>query len=908
MTTKYNTMYNGEVAFDAGKKEIVDTYNDNFWELLPVERLAIKDEIRFSNQAENENFERAEEKASKSIQKHSMNIEGIEKNPKMDEAFLLLGKSRYFDQRFIPALEAFNYILYKYPTSNTIDHARVWRAKTNIRLDNNEVAIKNLRRMVENEPMRDQDYADASAMIAQAYINLKAKDTAVTYIKAAAANTKSNEERGRYLYILGQLYNDLNHKDSANLAFQKVIDLNRRTPRHYMIQAHMAKARNFDYKEGDRIAFQELMHKLEKNRENRPFLDVIYHEKGNYYYKTDSVQAAIDYYNKSLRTDSQDEYLKSLNYETLATISFDSARYATAGAYLDSTLERLVVDSKRHRTLRKKRENLDDVILYEGIATNNDSILTAVSLPKNEQITYYKKFTDKLKAEAIAAQKEAEIAAANEAAEIPFESKFQQPGQRPSGLQPGGPNEAEGEFYFYDPNTVARGKSTFRRKFGKRPLEDNWRLASVRDKNSDIASEEDEESGETEEEYDINKDPAFDPETYIAQLPTDQGVLDSLATERNFAYYQLGLIYKEKFKEYDRAADRLETVLKNQPEERLILPSKYNLYKIYQASGKPTQMAATKEDILTNHGDSRYADILRNPDVEVAGDANSPEALYNDAYKKFEEHQYSQVLQDLNIYIDRFAGDQTMLPKFELLKAQTLGRLRGPSEYKKSLNFIALNYPQSPEGRKAQELYDSFIPYIENITFNQDTLSSPRNKLIYVFKKENKVEADSLKANMDRIIEELRYTDIKTSVDMYSDAKVFVVVHAHRNYNRTKAFGDLMRRGTVEDTRDKYVEGTRKLKRKRKIYYPKVEKEYMAVTSDNYRTILIQKNMDDYVASLTQSQVPTGDVNPFEPKKTKDTNSNTSENQPSEEYPQDIPSDDRGFGPVPEDTSPTDDD
>jgi hypothetical protein len=51
----------------------------------------------------------AETKA-KTIQKHSMNIDGTEKNYQIDEAYLLLGKARYYDQRFIPALDAFNYI------------------------------------------------------------------------------------------------------------------------------------------------------------------------------------------------------------------------------------------------------------------------------------------------------------------------------------------------------------------------------------------------------------------------------------------------------------------------------------------------------------------------------------------------------------------------------------------------------------------------------------------------------------------------------------------------------------------------------------------------------------------------------------------------------------------------------
>ena len=73
---------------------------------------------------------------------------------------------------------------------------------------------------------------------------------------------------------------------------------------------------------------------------------------------------------------------------------------------------------------------------------------------------------------------------------------------------------------------------------------------------------------------------------YISQLPKTQVEADSLAKERNFAYYQLGVIYKEKFKEYQRAADKLEKLLDSQPEERLVLPSMYHLYKIYEIIDK----------------------------------------------------------------------------------------------------------------------------------------------------------------------------------------------------------------------------------------------------------------------------------------------------------------------------------
>jgi len=113
------------MALDKGIIDLKAQNQDNYWEVLPVERMQISKEAILPGETKiNPNFERAETKATMAIQKHSMNIGGAEKNPQMDEAYLMLGKARYYDQRFVPALEAFNYILYKYPNSDKIYEAK----------------------------------------------------------------------------------------------------------------------------------------------------------------------------------------------------------------------------------------------------------------------------------------------------------------------------------------------------------------------------------------------------------------------------------------------------------------------------------------------------------------------------------------------------------------------------------------------------------------------------------------------------------------------------------------------------------------------------------------------------------------------------------------------------------------
>src|SRR5690606_33635817 len=172
----------------------------------------------------------------------------------------------------------------------------------------------------------------------------------------------------------------------------------------------------------------------------------------------------------------------------------------------------------------------------------------------------------------------------------------------------------------------------------------------------------------------------FKPEYYINQIPTDQKVIDSIAKERNFAYYQLAVIYKEKFKEYELSKARFQDLLSMDPEQKLVLPSKYNLYKIYTLLGETDEAEITKNDIITNHQDSRYADILENPEDMAAKDDSSPESIDQSLYSKLEKQEYRYVIKEAESYATSFEGEP-MVPKFVLLKATAIGRLQGFESY-----------------------------------------------------------------------------------------------------------------------------------------------------------------------------------------------------------------------------------
>nr|WP_321221257.1 tetratricopeptide repeat protein [uncultured Psychroserpens sp.] len=823
--TKYNILYNGNIALEKGRETVDNAATDNYWELLPIERMQVSEEIILPGQSKNQDFERAEEKAIKAVQKHGMNIKGKEYNPQIDEAYLLLGQARYFDQRFVPALEAFNYILYKYPASDKINTAKVWREKANIRLENNELAIKNLKRLLEQEELEDQDLADATSILAQGYINIKAKDSALTQLAIAADFTKKNKEKARFNYIIGQLYNEFGKKDSANLAFDKVIDMHRKIPRPYYINAHLAKSYNFDMDNGNQIEFLEYLTDLEEDRENRPYLDKVYFRIAEFHRANERDSMAVAYYNKSLRTNTGDKDLKSKDYLTLGDMSFDQAEYKIAGAYYDSTMTNMKLNSKPYRIVLRKRENLEDVIYYEDIAKANDSILRLVNLNEADRLTYFTTYTEELKILAEAEKEKAEAEERRNAAGTGFKngdninksSNAKLAGKSVRATPGAINNDQENQFYFYNPTTVAYGKSEFLKVWGGRELKDNWRLSNAKGKGMSNSQTVDVAANASQEER-------FDPEFYISKIPSNQIVIDSLAKDRNYAYYQLGVIYKEKFKEYELAKVKLETLLQNNPEDRLILPSKYNLYKIYMELGLSSKASAMKEDIVNSYPDSRYAKILLNPKSEFSKDENSPESLYNNLFKQFGDQQYAEVVAKADQYIIQFEGDP-LVPKFEILKASANGRLQGFEAYKKGVNYIALTYPNSEEGKKAKEILETVIPLLAKKEFvSNDT--GTRFNVLYPFNNDEKDNIDEFVKKLENAISKINYFNLSTSIDFYDANTTFVVVHGLKSIQGASGFAEILK-----ENKDK------------------IDRNFYSISSPNYEIIQRHKNLNEYLES-----------------------------------------------------------
>lgn len=828
LNTEYNVLYNGGVALDKGIAEVHANYNDDFWEILPVERMQPQPQNsktdETSTESKNPNFERAEDKATKAIQKRSMNIDGYERNPQIDEAYLMLGKARYYEYRYLPALEAFNYILYKYPTSNNVYQAKVWREKINIKMNNEVLAIKNLKKSLKDTRLKGKNLADIQAVLAEGYIKINALDSAVACIKVAKKETKVNEEKARYAFILGQLYENLMYKDSAFAAFQEVIDLKRKAPKPYTIYAHIKQASQFNADIGDTIVFLKKFDKLIADIENKAHLDVLYHQKGLFYDAKKKDKEAIFYYKKSNKTQPKNSFLTASNYRNIATIYYNKQNFHSAKKYLDSTLIVLKPTHKEYKPLNKKRNALIDVVKYLDIIKNTDSIVRLSNMSESEQIIYFKTFIelekvkDSLKAKAdLDKQNTIKSIVDTKQKDFAFTDDTKKNSNQPIPVSTVKRDIQQSTFYYYNAVTVAQGKIEFQKKWSTFDLVDNWKWAK-KDSSSDtqdITDVADNIVKKDNKNTDLKEsNPKYLVTYYLEKLPKSQKIIDSLQIEANDARFKVGELFKESLNEQALAVSNFETILLNKPQAKLILPTYYNLYQLY-INLNTEKANYYKAKISSEFPNSRYTAMLMHTNLkqtEVDADAE-----FNLLYKQVEEGQFREAYVAIEPLIKKYDGDE-LNAKFDMLKAKIVARLFGVEAYKKALQKVVKEYPKNEEAKRATTILASEIPQLEAFNFGKP---SRTYNLVFVTPYPNEVTHKQLLQKLNKFVNDSGNKDLFVSNDLYDLNRNCIVIHGFSTDDLAKASYEYL-----------------KLHKEYKI-----KDEAYVISNEDYKVVHVKKNL-----------------------------------------------------------------
>ena len=728
----FNVLFNGNESIKEGKESFLKSYKEDFWEILPVEPIEYTNKIITVDGLENKSFLKAEEKAAKAIQKHSMLISGVQYNPKTQEAYLMLGKARYLDQRYVQAIDAFNQV-YKLNIDNQAwKESVIWKARSNIRLEQELVAVELLQELLKNKKNSSEIVAKANSVLSMAYLKLNKTSEALKTLEFAQRNSEDKNHKARLLYIKGQLYEKQNETDSAKTTFNKILNFKRKISRNIFINA---KVRTLLYSSSSESEKEFL--KLIKNEENKPYLDKIYYNYSKLLFSNDSVAMAKNFLNLSIKENPSDKKLKSKAYIKFSELNFNDTNFLTAGRYLDSTLQVLDKKSKEFWFYERQKKGIQKVVDLEENLIFYDSLIRISS--------YNKKKLDKI------------------LKSISLENKQQSEKSNPIKARQDVAFKKT-DFYFYNDKIVTLGIESFKTVWGNRERNTYWRSEkSILKKNissNNISSEENASEVISENETQFL--------ALYKDIPFSEFQKDSLNNLMDLSKLELAELYVFKYKNYKLAETVLIQYLSKDLNSNRATKAKYLLYKLYKIQ-KNEKHIEIKEDIIASDSLSRFAKILLK-DPNILMDENKSLALRDSLAKMFNNQDFEKIIKSVDLNID-IVEKEGIKVDLELLRAQSYGRLEGIEKYTELLKEISKKYS---DNKTAIDLKKT-VSMIDRKWKKPSSLKASKGfKLIFIVSNTdfNKSELSKIKS---RIISDLNNN--RVSFDVYNYQNKLLVIH-----------------------------------------------------------------------------------------------------------------------------------
>ncbi len=731
MTSWFNGVFNTEEELEKKNDELKANYIENYSKILPVgiEYYSISDSTNFNGQntpsfgfnsnSDNKDkvekpvgFAAVETKASKVIEKHSMLIKGQERNKMMGRAYLLIGKSLFYQKKYFEALDALNYVVKNFKGSNYAEEANVYKTVAEIKGGNYFDGAETLKELYESDPYKSKEL---KTMVARTYaqflIDQKKYEEALEPLQKAEYYSTNKDERVRLFYTLGQVYSKLGKQQEAGEAFTQVYKM---SPGFDLeIKSQLAIAANFDSKINNYSNYKQNLLDVSKKGIYTSKKNELYYGISEMAYRADKMDDAVEYAKLSLAEPMSDPYIRGRAFENYGNIKFKQNDYVFASAYYDSAQSSYNLKEDQDR-IKFRNDALKKLMEKHYLVQKNDSILKIAALPKEDQSKFFTTYIANLKKkeEKKAEEERKEMETFQlETKTASFTSSFKDEGDK-------------GKFYFYNQNLRTSGQQEFQRIWGGISLKDNWRNSNAI--NTTIEDKQAELTGQI-----AAGDPRrFEVDYYLEQIPSSQKTLNDLKVERDTTQLSLGVGYYETFNNVDLAGKELKALVTSPPKsEDVKLKATYQLFRIYKDRDKKLE-EQYKNDILTNYPNTIYAGYILNPEVEYIT-AETKEALtaYKEAYDLYKAEKYADVKKKVQEAIVKFPTE-ILIAKFALLNAYVIKQTASQTEFEQALEIVATAYEGTDEAKQAKRLLDKLrTPKSTNNTEVNNTVTTENVQL-----------------------------------------------------------------------------------------------------------------------------------------------------------------------------------
>ncbi len=700
LTSHYNIYFNGDLAIKDGEKQLRTAVKDDYSKVLRVYNYGTQQ----NGMSMNSTMDRALEKTSICVQKHSMNFGNRERVKWIDDAYLVMGKAHFYKHDYIPAKRTFDYVANEYNYNDIAHVANLWLIKTYIQTEEYPKAVAMIEQLLAksaglNKPpkelMRNIDFT-----IADYYVAVKDYNNAVKYLKNGILLNRDRDLRTRAMFILGQIYMLQGDADRATAQFKKVI---KRNPEYEMVfesKMNMAKMGTAN----NATELYKMMNKMLRDSNNEDYRDRIYYAMAELALREGDEPKALDYLRKSVSAFKDNKIQRAQSSLKAATIFFEKNQYELAQAYYDTAVTSMERNQEGYDSISNISQTLNELVMYANVVRNQDSLLRVAamdSVSRNALI-------DRIIAQVIEQEKiekerrEYEEQLALMGSTVGNEQKMPESTTNTTG----------GSWYFYNPTSVSKGMTEFTRKWGMRKNVDNWRISDQKSLASALKGD---DGGDDLPDGKIKKLDSLsgnftnhDRGYYLQDLPfspEQKEVADSLIAD---GLYHLGFIYMDRLSDLPRSIESYEELDRRYPNGKQELPTWYALYKMHKDLNHEEQSLVYKGKIFDKYPTSSYAEFINDPTYFEKLQEQEREAsdFYSKTYEAFQEGQYYRVKMNTERAMKLYETDTAFMPRFAFLHAVAEGRLVSVDTMAFALYKLLGDYPRSsitPYARRVLE-------------------------------------------------------------------------------------------------------------------------------------------------------------------------------------------------------------
>ena len=679
---KYNTYYNGTLAYIDGSLEKETENKDNYTEQIPLYTVSNKN----SREIGKANFDRAIEKCEKAIHQHSIkrrpewtknrrktakDIEWLsrrEYNPFLWKAWMLMGRSQFYQGDFESAAATFSYMSRLYATQPAIyGKARAWLAKCYIEQNWNydaEDVIRNmLRDSIHWRAQKEWDYT-----FADYYIHTGNAEQAIPYLRKVISHEMRRKQKAREWYLMGQLQASIGNKKEAYKAFRHVIRQN--PPYELAFNARIAMTEVMAKDNAGKMINR--LKRMAASDNNKEYQDQIYYAIGNIHLSRKDTLQAITAYEKGNQKSTRNGIEKGVLLLHLGDLYWTKEKFSDARRCYGEAIGLLDKDRKDYQQLANRSKVLDELVPYTDAVQLQDSLQQLARMSEKERNAAIDRVIDALK------KKEKEER--NRKAEEEAESTLRQDGGNfannnfANNNSPQKNNEnstntpANGQWYFYSPLTVSQGKAQFQKLWGKRDNVDNWQRinktvvanAAGAEEMTDEQRDSLAQAAEQEELLKQTSDSAVnDPhrrEYYLAQIPFTPEQLAESNKLLEDGLYHAGVIFKDKLDNLPLSRKSLLRLVNNHPDYAHLDDAYYHLYLLYSRERKPKMAQTYLQKLKAEYPESQWTTLLSDPYYaeNAKRGVQIEDSLYTLTYQAFRDGEYDKVERNAQISRNRF--------------------------------------------------------------------------------------------------------------------------------------------------------------------------------------------------------------------------------------------------------------